>query len=254
MEAWARWAMVLGFSIGGFFDGILLHQILQWHHLLSLVPKVDTLREQVLWDGYFHAVMYVAAALGLWGLWRTRDRLAANSASTLAAALLIGFGAWHIVDSILSHWLLGIHRIRLDSPDPLKWDLIWFFAFGAVPVLAGWLLMRRRHGPPPRSPRRNAARTVLLTGLVTTGIGLWSLQPPPDQRFTTIVFAPWVTGADAIAVIATVDARIIWASADMAVLVASVPAQHRLGLYRKGALLVSGAGPGGCIGWSRGAA
>ena len=29
---------VLGFSLGGFFDGILLHQVLQWHHLFSLVP------------------------------------------------------------------------------------------------------------------------------------------------------------------------------------------------------------------------
>src|SRR5690606_18965301 len=35
---WTRWGTVLGFALGGFFDGILLHQILQWHHLLSLVP------------------------------------------------------------------------------------------------------------------------------------------------------------------------------------------------------------------------
>lgn len=42
------WGTVLGFALGGFFDGILLHQILQWHHLLSLVPAVDSLRLQVL--------------------------------------------------------------------------------------------------------------------------------------------------------------------------------------------------------------
>ena len=29
---------VLGMALGGFFDGILLHQVLQWHHFLSLVP------------------------------------------------------------------------------------------------------------------------------------------------------------------------------------------------------------------------
>ena len=44
-------AATLGFALGGFFDGILLHQILQWHHLLSLVPGVTELRMQVLWDG-----------------------------------------------------------------------------------------------------------------------------------------------------------------------------------------------------------
>jgi uncharacterized membrane protein len=30
-------AFTLGFAFGAFFDGILLHQVLQWHHLLSLV-------------------------------------------------------------------------------------------------------------------------------------------------------------------------------------------------------------------------
>jgi uncharacterized membrane protein len=34
-EAGLPWLILLGFALGGFFDGILLHQILQWHHLLS---------------------------------------------------------------------------------------------------------------------------------------------------------------------------------------------------------------------------
>ena len=29
--------LALGFALGGFFDGIVLHQVLQWHHLLSAV-------------------------------------------------------------------------------------------------------------------------------------------------------------------------------------------------------------------------
>lgn len=33
--AWA--GAIIGFALGGFFDGILLHQVLQWHHLFSLV-------------------------------------------------------------------------------------------------------------------------------------------------------------------------------------------------------------------------
>lgn len=70
---WTRWATVLGFALGGFFDGILLHQILQWHHLLSLVSGLSDIRLQILWDGYFHALMYVIAALGLWGLWHAHS-------------------------------------------------------------------------------------------------------------------------------------------------------------------------------------
>ena len=33
-----KWAgLFTGMALGGFFDGILLHQVLQWHHLLSAV-------------------------------------------------------------------------------------------------------------------------------------------------------------------------------------------------------------------------
>jgi len=145
---WIRWATVVGFALGGFFDGILLHQILQWHHLLSLVPEVSSLRFQVLWDGYFHALMYVIAAAGLWGLWRARDQVIGRWGHQTLGAILIGFGIWHAIDSVLSHWVLGIHRIKLDSPDPLVWDLIWFFAFGVLPLIVGFLLMRRGTGSP----------------------------------------------------------------------------------------------------------
>ncbi|MFN4099033.1 MAG: DUF2243 domain-containing protein, partial [Pararhodobacter sp.] len=47
----------LGFALGGFFDGIVLHQVLQWHHLLSGYAPSDTatdLRFQILADGLFH--------------------------------------------------------------------------------------------------------------------------------------------------------------------------------------------------------
>src|SRR5690606_37996060 len=57
-----RWAgYLLGFAIGGFFDGILLHQILQWHHLLSGLGDggPGDLRFQILADGLFHLMMYV---------------------------------------------------------------------------------------------------------------------------------------------------------------------------------------------------
>src|SRR5690606_24499667 len=102
-----------GFALGGFFDGILLHQILQWHHLLSNVSGGD-LRFQVAADGYFHALMYIVAGIGLWMLWRRALSRAPLSGTALLAEMMIGFGAWHIVDSVLSHWVLGIHRIRME--------------------------------------------------------------------------------------------------------------------------------------------
>src|SRR5690606_10212012 len=59
----SRAAGLLGFALGGFFDGILLHQVLQWHHLLATVQGAlfQDLRVQILADGLFHALMYVIA-------------------------------------------------------------------------------------------------------------------------------------------------------------------------------------------------
>lgn len=46
---------LLGFGLGGFFDGILLHQVLQWHHLLINVksPFFQDIKNQILADGCF---------------------------------------------------------------------------------------------------------------------------------------------------------------------------------------------------------
>src|SRR3954465_10961416 len=65
-------AAVLGFALGGFFDGILLHQVLQWHHFLSLVEgrPFEDLQLQILADGVFHIFVYALALLGLLLLWR----------------------------------------------------------------------------------------------------------------------------------------------------------------------------------------
>lgn len=247
-NARARWGVVLGFAIGGFFDGILLHQILQWHHLLSLVPAVDSLRLQVLWDGYFHALMYVIALLGLWGLWRNRAAPEQPTGTALFGALLIGFGLWHVVDIILSHWLLGIHRIKLDSPNPLLWDLIWFTFFGIAPLLVGLAAWRRNRAE--CGPNRST-RALVLLGLVTFGAAIWSAQPPTGQRFTTVVFSPTIAPAEAINAVVAEGGSLVWTDPAVSVLVVDVPEGRHLNFYRRGALLVSGsASPGGCFNWS----
>jgi len=253
MRACVRWGIVLGFALGGFFDGILLHQILQWHHLLSLLPGVDTIRGQVLWDGYFHALMYVIALAGLWGLWRSRESHQQGWGRALPGGLLIGFGVWHVVDSVLSHWLLGIHRIKLDSPNPLLWDLVWFAAFGLVPLLTGRLLVRRQRAT--SGELSSFTMVVLLIAAVTAGMAAWSLRPPANQPFTTVVFAPGVSAADALNAILAADAQLVWSDPRMAVVVVKVPEENRLRFYGQGALLVSGSAlPSACSDWIKGIA
>lgn len=103
------------------FRRILLHQVLQWHHLLSGIEQArHDIRVLILWDGIFHVLMYIIAGVGFWLLWRARREWASKDADRrLFANALIGFGGWHILDSVLSHWILGIHRIRMDVDKPV---------------------------------------------------------------------------------------------------------------------------------------
>lgn len=239
------WSVVLGIALGGFFDGILLHQILQWHHLLSLVENGGDLRFQVLWDGYFHALMYVIAALGLVGLWWGRAGTAAPDGRRVGGSLLVGFGLWHVADAVLSHWLLGIHRVKIDSDMPLLWDLAWLGLFGILPLVAGLITGRAgRAGPGMGSP------ALAAIAIVITGAAAWSLQPAPGQPFTTVVFPAGRDPALTMAALGRAEAEVVWADDDMGVVVVALPDDRRWGLYRDGALLVGGAAvPPGCFGW-----
>lgn len=240
-----RWAALLGMSLGGFFDGVLLHQILQWHHLLSLVPGMADIRLQVLWDGYFHALMYLLAVLALWGLWRAQRRHEAVSGPRLLGALLVGFGLWHVIDALVSHWALGIHRIRVDVDDPMLWDLAWLAGFGLGPMAIGWFLTRR--GPPHGAVGGRALGLLLAAA---AGLGAWSAQPPPAAAYTTVVFRQDLPPAGVMQALAAADARLVWADAGLGVVAVVVAPERRWTLYRHGALLVGGAGlPPGCLAW-----
>lgn len=228
-------AVLLGISLGGFFDGILLHQILQWHHLLSLVPGLD-LRGQVVWDGLFHLLHYLLAIVGLWGLWRHR-----RAAPPMLPMLLLGFGLWHLIDAVLSHWTLGIHRIRVDAANPLAWDLGWLALFGLLPVALGLLL--RGRGPGAPGPAVAAVALLALLG------GAWAARVPEGP--VAVVFRPGAGLATVLAALEATDARLVAGDPHAGIVV--VEAARPWTFYRHGAILVGGAGlPAGCVAWSRG--
>lgn len=242
---------LLGFALGGFFDGILLHQVLQWHHLLSGLEAVSRLEELVLWDGLFHALMYLVALAGLWLLWRRQEALAEPGAgSALLGAAFIGFGGWHLVDAILSHWLLGLHRIRMDSQTPLLWDLGWLLLFGFPFLYVGSRLAA--------TSRFAGGGKGSAIGLVVAAMSAAPLAAlPPQEGDTTIVlFWPGTSHADILAALAEVDGRLVWSN-DAGTLWAFHLPEPRQGIhfYRKGALLVSGSYlGGGCLNWTRASA
>jgi uncharacterized membrane protein len=138
-------SLLLGLGLGGFVDGIVLHQMLQWHHMVSAETPPTTLAGlelNTLADGFFHAATWiwvVAASLLMIAAWR-RGRVAPNYRFHVGLALA-GWGIFNVVEGVIDHQLLGLHHVRDDLGAPLSWD-IGFLVFGVLLVLGGWQLHR----------------------------------------------------------------------------------------------------------------
>jgi uncharacterized membrane protein len=243
---------VIGIALGGLFDGILLHQILQWHHFLSLVPgeALRDIKNQIIADGVFHVLMYVIAAVGLWMLWRARgDLVGGGSGRRLLASVLLGFGIWQVIDVVVFHWIARIHRIRVDVAEPLPWDIGWMLVFGAPALLAGWLILRRI-GDGPSAPGRGRGAAVGLAALVLVA-GPVAARPPTDSAAAMVLFRAGTGSAQALNAVAAIEGRVLWADpSGELVAFAPAPGRSTLNLYRYGALAV-GAMPvvAGCLAW-----
>jgi uncharacterized membrane protein len=147
--------VLLGAGLGGFVDGILLHQLLQWHSMLSSVrPPVDliSMKYNMLWDGVFHAFTWLMVCLGVWRLWVAgRHANVPWSGRTFVGALFLGWGLFNVTEGVIDHQLLGIHHVHPGEGE-LAWDLA-FLAFGVLQIAAGWAAIRagRADVTPPGS-------------------------------------------------------------------------------------------------------
>lgn len=136
--------ILLGTGMGGFVDGILLHQILQWHNMLSSVrPPVDlvSMKYNMVWDGLFHAFTWTATALGLSKLWRAGARSDVPwSGRTFAGSLLLGWGLFNTIEGVVDHQILGVHHVHPGASE-LAWDL-GFIGLGVLLIACGWAGIR----------------------------------------------------------------------------------------------------------------
>lgn len=113
-------SLLLGIGFGGFIDGIVLHQILQWHHMLSAEGCCPTstvlgLEDNTLADGFFHVATWIALMAGTILAMRAwqRGELAPPWGAHVGG-LLIGWGGFNLVEGLVDHHLLRVHHVRDD--------------------------------------------------------------------------------------------------------------------------------------------
>jgi uncharacterized membrane protein len=159
-------SLLLGIGFGGFVDGILLHEVFQWHHMLSAegccpAGTLEGLEHNTVADGVFHIGTWVAVFAGTVAATRAwqRGELAPPWRSHFGG-LLLGWGLFNLVEGLVDHQILGIHHVRDDLGAPPGWD-VGFLVLALAQIVFGWLLIRsggrrqaaseRRHDSPTHS-------------------------------------------------------------------------------------------------------
>jgi uncharacterized membrane protein len=147
---------VIGIGMGGFVDGILFHQILQIHNMLSARVETDSLvgaKVNMVWDGLFHSVVWLATAAGIAMLWRAvrRDDVLLSGHAFLGSTIL-GWGLFNVIEGVIDHHLLNLHHVY-ERAGQSVWDWL-FIAFGATLIVSGYAMIRSVQASAPAGPRR----------------------------------------------------------------------------------------------------
>jgi uncharacterized membrane protein len=135
---------LMGIGMGGFIDGILFHQILQLHSMLSAKLPQETvvnIKISMVWDGLFHLLTWIATAVSIKLLWdAAKKRDVPWSGKIFSGALFLGWGIFNLVEGIIDHYILQIHhvveRLGLSVYDHL------FLASGVIFIIAGMSMIR----------------------------------------------------------------------------------------------------------------
>ncbi|WP_309119034.1 DUF2243 domain-containing protein [Paenibacillus sp.] len=125
--------ILLGIGLAGAFDGIVFHQLLQWHSVYMHTHR----HGQIVSDGVFHAFTVVALAVSAVMLWRAgHPGGLARGKRLLVSGALLGAGGFNVVEGIVNHHLLQLHHVKQGDPYELLYDLAYLavsaliFAYG----------------------------------------------------------------------------------------------------------------------------
>jgi uncharacterized membrane protein len=158
-------AILIGVGLGGFVDGIVLHQIAHWHQMLSArVPPttLEALQHNMRADGWFHAAVWLVTFAGVLALWRgVRGPGRLPGTRTLLGYMLVGWGAFNVIEGIIDHHLLHLHHVRDLPTHVVFYDWAFIVLSGAL-ILVGLAIRdgRDRVAGPAIERRRGGDRRL----------------------------------------------------------------------------------------------
>lgn len=135
MKRTAIAAFLFGVGIIGMLDGIVFHQILQWHSVNMRTDRVN----QITSDGVFHLFVTVIIFIAGLLLWKGNPQ---DKPSTFWGSFLLGAGAFNLIEDIINHHLLQIHHVKPGISQTL-YDIA-YDVFALLLLTIGWLLLRKR--------------------------------------------------------------------------------------------------------------
>ncbi len=147
-RATRRSGIMLGIGLGGFADGILLHQIMQWHSMGSAVLPPTTMaamKQNMAWDGFFHLAVWACTLVGVyWLLTDARRSARLPSPVGFTGLLMFGWGVFNLVEGLIDHHLLRLHHVRELPVHVPMYDWLFLGIGGAGFILLGWVMARNR--------------------------------------------------------------------------------------------------------------
>ncbi|TDY42585.1 putative membrane protein [Alicyclobacillus sacchari] len=118
MERTRLGALLFGMGLTGMLDGIVFHQLLQWHSTYMWTNRHD----QIVSDGLLHVVTTALMVAGTFVLWQdgASDKTLRNR--RFWGALLLGGGVFNLLEGVIDHHILQIHHVR-PGPMQIQYDI-----------------------------------------------------------------------------------------------------------------------------------
>lgn len=126
--------ILFGIGFAAFFDEVVFHQLLRWHHFYDQ----STTEVGLISDGLFHAFSWFATIGGLF-LFADLRRRNAFLPKVWWGSILLGAGGFQLYDGTIQHKWMKIHQIRYVD-NVLVYDLVWN-VIAILMIIAGLALI-----------------------------------------------------------------------------------------------------------------